>query len=191
MGFAMMACGRRRAAARAAVILAGWAVAGCSLSSDLPLAGLRAALEPLRFEPAGAARAQAQAQAAPRTAEPAADGRAPVITLAPEAPLGAVSPAAGAPGVPVLPGGRILGQSDSAVLRLLGRPALRRAEPPGEMWQYVVGACVMHLFLYPADRGAEARVQHAEATMRGRTPTDVDACIADLRARRRVDAAGS
>ncbi|MBM3491533.1 MAG: hypothetical protein FJX68_14015 [Alphaproteobacteria bacterium] len=146
---------------------------GCSLSSDSSLGGLRAALEPLRIEPAGAARAEALAQAAVAAAS--------VGATAPEAKVAQISPTAGVPG---LSGERILGQSDGEVLRLLGKPALRRVEPPGEMWQYVAGGCVVHLFLYRAERGGEARVQHVEAALRGRAPADVAVCLDELRARR-------
>ena len=175
--------GRFKAIGNVAILAAGLSTAGCSLSSGNAFDGLRGVFEPIAFMPAGMSRAQAAAVVAAPVAEPAE-------------PLAAALPAAAAalaavPAVPRPQGGRLLGESSSVVLRLLGKPALRRTEAPGEVWQYVAGACVIHLFLYRGEQGGEHRVQHVEAATRGLVPTDAAACLGEVRLRRQAEAAKS
>ena len=49
---------------------------------------------------------------------------------------------------------------------MLGKPTLRRNEPPAEVWQYVAGRCVLHLFLYADDANSPYRVSHVDAVPR-------------------------
>ncbi|MDA5194666.1 hypothetical protein [Govanella unica] len=51
---------------------------------------------------------------------------------------------------------RFVGLDPAGVTRILGAPALRQQETFAEVWQYLSGACVLHLYFYrpknsPAD----------------------------------------
>ena len=174
--------GRFKAIGNVAMLAAGLSTAGCSLSSGRTFDGLRGVFEPIAFMPAGMSRAQAAAVVAPPVAEPAE----PRAAALPAAVAAVPGPQGEQP-----QGGRLLGESSSVVLRLLGKPALRRTEAPGEVWQYVAGACVIHLFLYRGEQGGEHRVQHVEAATRGLVPTDAAACLGEVRLRRQAEAAKS
>jgi hypothetical protein len=91
---------------------------------------------------------------------------APVIsttvpkTQAQSAPMQAAAPVAlRVPGLRELTG---LHQPD--ILAMLGKPDLKRDEPPAQLWQYRAADCVLNLFFYREQDGY--RLVHAEAWQR-------------------------
>jgi hypothetical protein len=58
----------------------------------------------------------------------------------------------------------LAGLKPNDVLSMLGKPDLKRAEPPAELWQYRAADCVLNLFFY-SDAGG-AHLTHAEAWQR-------------------------
>lgn len=99
--------------------------------------------------PDGAAPATATVPAATATA-PAAAKPDPVPEPKPELPL---------PGLDTLFGARA-----AHVVAVLGLPALKRLDPPAELWQYRGRDCVLALYLYgDAKAGATPTVTHVEA----------------------------
>lgn len=88
------------------------------------------------------------------------------ITQAQSAPIQAAPAALPVPGLQDLTG---LHQSD--ILAMLGRPDLKRDEPPAQLWQYRAADCILNLFFYREHDGY--RLVHAEAWQRnlaGSTP---------------------
>lgn len=90
----------------------------------------------------------------------------PVISVAApktqtqSAPLQATAPAAlRVPGLKELTG---LHQPE--ILAMLGKPDLKRDEPPAQLWQYRAADCVLNLFFYREQDGY--RLVHAEAWQR-------------------------
>lgn len=71
---------------------------------------------------------------------------------------------------------RLIGLSVTQASELLGRPALVRAEPPAEVWQYAGAECVLHLFLYEGETGGALAVTYYE--MRGLDGISRQACLA-------------
>ena len=71
---------------------------------------------------------------------------------------------------------RLIGLSVSQAAELLGRPALVRAEPPAEVWQYAGAECVLHLFLYEGEVAGGLAVTYYE--MRGLDGISPQACLA-------------
>ena len=71
---------------------------------------------------------------------------------------------------------RLIGLSVQEAAELLGRPALVRAEPPAEVWQYASSECVLHLFLYEGDIAGRLAITHYE--MRGLKGISPQACLA-------------
>lgn len=106
----------------------------------------------------------------------------PEVALTPSAPDGR---AVTAPEVFPDPGD-LLGLDGSAVAALLGIPALRRRDPPAELWQYRDEACILDLFLYQDQDGGAHAVTYFE--VRGHSVVKVPAkdCLrALIEARRR------
>ena len=71
---------------------------------------------------------------------------------------------------------RLIGLSVGQASELLGRPALVRAEPPAEIWQYAGAECVLHLFLYESEMSGALAVTYYE--MRGLDGISPQACLA-------------
>ena len=71
---------------------------------------------------------------------------------------------------------RLIGLNVTQASELLGRPALVRAEPPAEIWQYTGAECVLHLFLYEGDDAGVLAVTYYE--MRGLDGISPQACLA-------------
>jgi hypothetical protein len=91
-------------------------------------------------------------------AAPAVSTTAPK-TQAQSAPIQAAPVALRVPGLNDLTG---LYQPD--ILAMLGRPDLKRDEPPAQLWQYRAADCVLNLFFYREHDGY--RLVHAEAWQR-------------------------
>ena len=106
---------------------------------------------------------------APQTAQPESQTEAfeaPAAT-APQTesePEGQTGPKTAAlPPAPVIDDdpARILGLGPDRLTELLGRPELRRREPPAEIWQYRGESCVFDVFLY--EEAGLVRVTYLEA----------------------------
>jgi hypothetical protein len=59
---------------------------------------------------------------------------------------------------------KLAGLKPAEVLSMLGKPDLKRAEPPAELWQYRATDCVLNLFFY--DEAGGYRLTHIEAWQR-------------------------
>jgi len=82
--------------------------------------------------------------------------------------------AAVAPALPVdAPPGpeRLAGATAAELAALLGEPGFVRRDPPAEIWQYAIEACVLDVFLYEPVGGGPYRVEHLD--FRGRTVAGV------------------
>ena len=98
--------------------------------------------------------------------EPAPERTAPEVETEPAPPVARTEPIDDNPG-------QVMGLDTPAVDALLGRPRLRRVENPAEVWQYAGANCVMDLFLYPSNDGAnDHRVTYFE--IRGTREGQVD-----------------
>ena len=75
---------------------------------------------------------------------------------------------------PELPPGGLIGLTGPELPLFLGTPALRRSEPPAEIWQYAARDCLLYVFLYLDDELLSVR--HADARNRRGQPVDVAAC---------------
>ncbi|HEX3971386.1 MAG TPA: hypothetical protein VHX19_08680 [Stellaceae bacterium] len=58
----------------------------------------------------------------------------------------------------------LAGLAPADVLSILGKPDLKRTEPPAELWQYRAADCVLNLFFYDEANGY--RLTHVEAWQR-------------------------
>lgn len=86
----------------------------------------------------------------------------------------AESPALRRRAAPELPPGGLVGLTGPELPLLLGTPAMRRSEPPAEIWQYAARDCLLYVFLYL--EGQTLTVRHADARDRRSRPADVKAC---------------
>ncbi len=76
---------------------------------------------------------------------------------------------------------RLTGAPAPYLRTLLGKPTLRRSEPPAEYWRYSFPRCTLDLFLYAESPFAEPKVVYWE--LRSPWPgAGLDGC-ADMRAR--------
>jgi hypothetical protein len=80
---------------------------------------------------------------------------------------------------------KVLGLQPEDVQDLLGVPKLVRREAPAEVWQYRSTACVLDVFLYPEDTGAQ-QVRYLEARTAAAEPALTDDCVNDIRRTNRV-----
>lgn len=63
---------------------------------------------------------------------------------------------------------QLLNKKPAFVLAQLGRPALRRADPPAAFWRYRDQACTLFIYLYlDATSGRGYRVRHLQANWHG------------------------
>ncbi|MGB0671288.1 MAG: hypothetical protein ACPGNT_07310 [Rhodospirillales bacterium] len=69
------------------------------------------------------------------------------------------------------------GLAAADVTRLLGRPGLRRVDPPAELWQYKRSSCVLDIVLYVPEKGGFPTVDHLEARSLDGQIMDVDHCL--------------
>jgi len=108
-------------------------------------------------------------------ATPVAEAAAPRIALAPPAP----------PPAPAPDPAQLVGLNRVALSALLGEPALRREEPPAEVWLYKSDSCAFHVYLYPDEGDGNYRVTHYDAVHRLRRVnlTAADRCFEHLMVR--------
>ncbi|GAA4763263.1 hypothetical protein [Novosphingobium ginsenosidimutans] len=78
----------------------------------------------------------------------------------------------------------VIGSSAAELVRQFGQPRLDVAEGDARKLQYVGTACVLDIFLYPAQPGREPQTTYVEAR-RASDGQEVDraACVAALRSR--------
>ena len=100
---------------------------------------------------------------APEKVAVAAPPAAPVAPVTPVAPA-AKPPPPPPPSEPSVALEDLVGLQRTDVATLLGAPGLQRREPPGEVWQYRNGGCVLHVFLYEAPPAGH-RVEHVEISL--------------------------
>lgn len=75
---------------------------------------------------------------------------------------------------------KVLGLKPHDVQELLGMPKLVRRDDPAEVWQYRSSACVLDVFLYPEETGAQ-QVRYLEARTVAAEPARTDECVNDIR----------
>ena len=75
---------------------------------------------------------------------------------------------------------KVLGLKPHDVQELLGMPKLVRRDDPAEVWQYRSDACVLDVFLYPEETGAQ-QVRYLEARTVAAEPARTDECVNDIR----------
>jgi hypothetical protein len=80
---------------------------------------------------------------------------------------------------------KVLGLKPHDVQELLGMPKLVRRDDPAEVWQYRSSACVLDVFLYPEETGAQ-QVRYLEARTSAAEPARTDECVNDIRRTNRV-----
>ena len=107
-------------------------------------------------------------------------------------PQAQAAPLQAAPATLRVPGLKDLaGLRQPEILAMLGKPDLKRDEPPAELWQYRAADCVLNLFFYREADGY--RLVHVEAWERSLAPGAAAAQCRDesalLRARRAVQSA--
>lgn len=96
------------------------------------------------------------------------------------APVATVAPPPPSPPAPVVTLGmeRVMGASPEAVIAILGRPSLDRAEGPARHLQFAHGnVCTLDLFFYPRPPGGGWVATHAEARRRDGSPLDPASCL--------------
>ena len=75
----------------------------------------------------------------------------------------------------------LMGMDPAMLEDLLGRPELRRNEPPAAVWQYRADTCVFDLVLYSEpDNGNLSRVTFFEARNRDAQPANAADCLDTL-----------
>ena len=62
----------------------------------------------------------------------------------------------------------LLGMDRDGLRALLGKPTLRRSEPPAEVWQYIAAQCVLHVYFYGDAANSRYLVAHVDAVPRDR-----------------------
>jgi hypothetical protein len=80
---------------------------------------------------------------------------------------------------------KVLGLKPHDVQELLGMPKLVRRDDPAEVWQYRSSACVLDVFLYPEETGAQ-QVRYLEARTVAAEPARTDECVNDIRRTNRL-----
>jgi len=75
---------------------------------------------------------------------------------------------------------QLIGLDGSQVSVLLGRPTLKRRDPPAEIWQYAGRDCVLMLFLYDQPKAGKTQVDHVELRPKSTEARAVDACFVGL-----------
>ena len=62
----------------------------------------------------------------------------------------------------------LLGMDRDGLRALLGKPTLRRSEPPAEVWQYIAAQCILHVYFYGDATNSRHLVAHVDAIPRDR-----------------------
>jgi hypothetical protein len=114
----------------------------------------------------------------------------------PSAPLSSANGTAESGAAPEA--GDLLGLDETALKHWFGAPSFIRRDYPAEVWQYRAKACVLELYLYPADD--HMAVTHAEALSggassgaaqsTGATDAGLGSCLSALAEARRKSAQG-
>src|SRR6185437_16057487 len=86
----------------------------------------------------------------------------PVAEVTPKSASPQPAPPAPENGAPAIKD--LAGLKPADVLSILGKPDLKRDEPPAELWQYRAADCVLNLFFY--DDAGGYRLTHIEAWQR-------------------------
>lgn len=81
--------------------------------------------------------------------------------------------------------GAIINHPGATVRTLLGDPALRRREPPAEVWQYSGEGCVLDITFYPGTNGGPARAAYLESRSLDGTVMEAAACLNGMGSGRR------
>jgi hypothetical protein len=99
---------------------------------------------------------------------------------------------------PAAPPDDLLGLDETALKHWFGTPSFIRRDYPAEVWQYRAKACVLELYLYPADD--HMAVTHAEALSgeaqsgvaqsTGATDAELGPCLSALAEAKRKSAQG-
>lgn len=79
---------------------------------------------------------------------------------------------------PAVQSEELIGLPPSALADTLGQPPVLRRDRPAEIWQYQGGDCVLDVFLYEGDSGAQ--VVHLEARDGRANPLSPQDCLMDL-----------
>ena len=69
----------------------------------------------------------------------------------------------------------LYGLDTEALIARLGTPALKRREPPAQIWQYKTTKCVVLFFLYPNNK--DVRVDNIQVLRRDKGPINEKACF--------------
>ena len=110
---------------------------------------------------------------------PVSSSQSPSTSASPPSATATAAPGA----APQAPPGDLLGLDETALKRWFGTPSLIRRDYPAEVWQYRAKACVLELYLYPADdhmevADAEARPGEAQSADAGKA--DLAPCLSAL-----------
>ena len=105
-----------------------------------------------------------------------------------ESPPASAAGAAEAGSAPAAAPGNLVGLDEAALKHWFGTPSLIRRDYPAEVWQYRAEACVLELYLYPADD--HMAVTHAEARSAEATDAGLGPCLAALAEAKRKSAQG-
>jgi hypothetical protein len=109
--------------------------------------------------------------ASPSKPAPATNASRSSIVLVPQ-----VMAAAGLQGV--------IGSPASALTRRFGSPRINLTEGDAHKLQFVGQTCVLDIYLYPLNAGAEPTATHVDARVRqGGAPIDPGACIREVERR--------
>ena len=92
----------------------------------------------------------------------------------------AVEDPAPAPDVPLPALSSLLGAGPAQLGNLLGKPGLKRTEPPAELWQYQSKGCVLALYLYQSSKGGALTLTHADAHDGKGAKVAAESCLHDL-----------
>ena len=114
------------------------------------------------------------------TAEDQPSRRVAIAPVKPQEPAREQSPprqARQAPPAPQIDPAHIVGLEPAALLRLLGKPWLKRDERPAQVWLYASGACAFHIFLYADPQSGHYVVRYFDAVPRDGIPVSRHGCF--------------
>jgi hypothetical protein len=112
---------------------------------------------------------------------------APLATNSPPASASGPAETTAEAGTAAAPGD-VLGLDETALKHWFGAPSFIRRDYPAEVWQYRAKACVLELYLYPADD--HMAVTHAEAQSAESANAALGPCLASLSEAKRKPAQG-
>lgn len=73
----------------------------------------------------------------------------------------------------------IINKSPQEIIALFGLPALKRSDPPAELWQFQQAECVVDIFFYSASH-QPLRAIEVIARLRTGVAADMDFCLSRL-----------